>query len=337
MLRIHFTPKDLAGLVFAHNRALPISEAVMSLQVLRRGSVPLFRAWRSQVLERLPSHASLLGSLVPAAGWVPDFLTPSAPASPDAGVFEAIRATPRERLATDVHRLSSHRSLPGWVRQLAHGDRDALDMVADTLAAYHDIAIAPFADRMRAVLDADRAWRVDTMARAGIGALLAGLHPQVHWREPVLELPGLPGQGDIDFHLEGRGLLLCGHIFCGSRPRALLNDVDTPVLIYAPLRDPQTNDLVSTPSHARRNAPKSLATLLGRTRAAVLRTLADPGGHTTTQLAGHLGISLASASEHAAALRAAGLVTSLRQAGTVRHTTTALGTSLLSTPHDSPA
>jgi DNA-binding transcriptional ArsR family regulator len=216
------------------------------------------------------------------------------------------------------------------VRQLADGDRDALDTVADTLAAYHDIAITPFADGMRAVLDADRACRVDTMARAGVGVLPTGLHPQACWREPVLELPGLPGQGDIDFHLEGRGLLLCGHIFCGPRPRALLNDVDTPVLIYAPLRDPQTNDLVSGRSRTRGNAPKALTTLLGRTRAAVLQALADPSGHTTTQLARHLGISPASASEHAAALRAAGLVVSLRRANTVLHATTALGTSLLS-------
>lgn len=309
----------------------------MSLQVLRRGSVPLFRAWRSQVLERLPPRASLLGSLVPAVGWVPDFLTPSAPAFPGTGVFEAIRATPRERLATDVQRLSSHRRPPVWVRQLADGDRDALNTVADTLAAYHDIAVTPFADRMRAVLDVDRARRIDIMARAGIGALLAGLHPHAHWREPVLELPGLPGEGDVDFHLEGRGLLLCGHVFCGPRPRALLNDVDTPVLIYPPLRDPRTNDLVREPGPAPNNAPKSLAALLGRTRAAVLQALADPGGHTTTQLARHLGISNASASQHAAALRATGLVTSLRRANTVLHTTTALGTSLLSAPPNPPA
>ncbi|MYW01139.1 winged helix-turn-helix domain-containing protein [Streptomyces sp. SID3343] len=337
MLRIHFTARDLAGVAFAHHTALPISEAVMSLQVLRQSSVPLFRAWRRYVLERLPPHASLLGSLVPAAGWVPDFLTPSAPAFPGAGAFEAIRATPRERLTTDVRRLSAHRRPAAWVRQLADGDKEALDVVADTLAAYNDVAITPFADPMRAVLDADRAWRVETMARAGVGAVLAGLHPQVHWHEPVLELPALPGQGDIDFHLEGRGLLLCGHVFCGLRPRALLNDVDTPVLIYPPLRDLSANGLVSEPPRPRENAPKALTTLLGRTRAAVLHALAGPGGHTTTQLARHLGISPASASEHAAALRAAGLIVSLRQANTVLHTATALGTTLLATTHHSPA
>ncbi|WP_260867790.1 winged helix-turn-helix domain-containing protein [Streptomyces sp. SAJ15] len=161
--------------------------------------------------------------------------------------------------------------------------------------------------------------------------MLAALHPQVYWREPVLELPGLPGQRDLDFHLEGRGLLLCSHIFCGPRPRALLNDVDAPVLVYAPARDLQTSALTTLPSPSLPGAPTALATLLGRTRAAVLQTLADPSGHTTKQLAQSLGISPASASERATALRAAGLVTSLRHANTVRHTATPLGTKLLST------
>jgi DNA-binding transcriptional ArsR family regulator len=50
--------------------------------------------------------------------------------------------------------------------------------------------------------------------------------------------------------------------------------------------------------------------VLGTTRARVLRALADE--HTTSGLARVLGISLASASTHAAVLRDAGLVTSRR-------------------------
>ncbi|MGW1412279.1 winged helix-turn-helix domain-containing protein [Streptomyces sp. NPDC002403] len=301
----------------------------MSLQVLRRSSGPLFSAWRRHVLARLPAQAPLLGSLVPVSGWVPDFLTPGEQASPDAGAFEAIRATPRKRLAIDIDRLSTHQRPPTWVGQLADGHREALDAVADALSAYYDIAVTPFTDRIRAMLDADRAWRVHTMAHAGVGAVLAGVHPQVRWREPILELPGLPEHGEADFHLEGRGLLLCAHIFCGPRPRALLNDFDTPVLVYPPLRDLKTGDLVIEPSHARPGAPTALAALLGRTRAAALEALTDSAGHTTKQLAERLGISPASASEHATALRAAGLITSLRHANTVRHTTTPLGTALL--------
>jgi DNA-binding transcriptional ArsR family regulator len=66
-----------------------------------------------------------------------------------------------------------------------------------------------------------------------------------------------------------------------------------------------------------------LAAVLGTTRARVLRALADE--HTTSGLARALGISLTSASTHAAVLRDAGLVTSRRQGQSVRHTLTSLG------------
>lgn len=332
MLRIHFTSEDLARVILAYNDSLSVSEAVMSLQTLRRGSGPQFAAWRHLVKQRLPARASLLGSLVPASGWIPDFLTPGPDHStPTTGAFDAIRATPHRRLAGDLRRLSRHHRLPTWAQLLADGDREALDAVADTLAAYYDVAVNPFVDRMRAVLDADRAWRVHTMARLGVGAVLAGLHPHARWQEPVLHLPGQPGQDQVDFHLEGRGLLLSAHIFCGPHPRALLSDVGTPILVYTPVWNLQSGNLVAEPADTRPHASTALATLLGRTRAAVLEALASPAGHTTKQLAQSLAISPASASEHVAALRAAGLVTSLRQANTVRHTTTVLGTTLIST------
>ncbi|MBW3363098.1 winged helix-turn-helix domain-containing protein [Streptomyces microflavus] len=332
MLRIHFTSKDLAQVTLGHNSSMPVSEAVMSLQALRRGSGPRFSAWRHLTGKQLPARASLLGSLVPASGWAPDFLTPGPDhASPTTGVFDAIRATPRRRLAAELRRLSSHHRLPAWTQLLADGDREALDAVTDTLTDYYDVAVAPYTDRMRAVLDADRAWRVHTMARVGVGAVLAGLHPQVRWEEPVLELAGHAGQGQVDFHLEGRGLLLSAHIFCGSRPRAMLNRVGPSVLVYAPVWNLQSDSLVAAPADARPRASTALATLLGRTRAAVLEALASPAGHSTKQLAESLAISPATASEHVTALRAAGLVTSLRQANMVRHTATALGKSLIST------
>lgn len=302
----------------------------MSLQTLRRRSGPRFSAWRHLAGKQLPARASLLGSLVPASGWAPDFLTPGPDhASPSTGAFEAIRATPRRRLATELRRLSSHHRLPAWTQLLADGDREALDAVTDVLAAYYDVAVTPFVDRMQAVLDADRAWRVHTMARLGVGAVLASLHPQVRWEEPVLELPSSHGQSQVDFHLAGRGLLLSAHIFCGSRPRALINEVGTPILVYAPLWNLQSDSLVAAPPDARPRA-SALATLLGRTRAAALEALASPAGHSTKQLAESLAISPASASEHVSALRAAGLVTSLRQANMVRHTATALGKGLIS-------
>ncbi|WP_374224461.1 ArsR/SmtB family transcription factor [Streptomyces sp. ISL-94] len=65
-----------------------------------------------------------------------------------------------------------------------------------------------------------------------------------------------------------------------------------------------------------------LAGVLGRTRLALLRSLDQ--ARTTTGLARRIGISNATASAHASALRAAGLITTTRTGRSVRHTRTAL-------------
>ena len=62
---------------------------------------------------------------------------------------------------------------------------------------------------------------------------------------------------------------------------------------------------------------------LGTTRAAVLQTLVDE--HTTTSLARALGLSPSTASEHASALRRAGLVASRRRGKAMVHSVTQLG------------
>ncbi|MFD0658555.1 helix-turn-helix domain-containing protein [Thermocatellispora tengchongensis] len=72
-----------------------------------------------------------------------------------------------------------------------------------------------------------------------------------------------------------------------------------------------------------RPAPRGLATLIGRTRARVLAELAEPA--TTTQLAAVLGVSLGTAGEHVAALRAAGAVAGTRTGRSVLYHRTELG------------
>jgi DNA-binding transcriptional ArsR family regulator len=83
-----------------------------------------------------------------------------------------------------------------------------------------------------------------------------------------------------------------------------------------------------TASGAGNTAPH-LAALLGRTRAAILSSIAERPGCTTTELAMAARISPSSASEHATVLRAAGLVSSARHRQTVLHTLTSTGDSLL--------
>jgi DNA-binding transcriptional ArsR family regulator len=85
---------------------------------------------------------------------------------------------------------------------------------------------------------------------------------------------------------------------------------------------------VHIPDHdARRSSSPALARLVGRTRAAVL--FAARTRPTTSELAQRVGISAASASEHATVLREAGLITTHRHRNTVRHTLTRIGVDLL--------
>jgi DNA-binding transcriptional ArsR family regulator len=72
----------------------------------------------------------------------------------------------------------------------------------------------------------------------------------------------------------------------------------------------------------------SLDALLGRTRAAVLDAVAA-GPCTTSELARRAGVSVPSASEHAAVLRDADLIDTRRVGKAVRHAVTTLGASLL--------
>ncbi|MER5640654.1 winged helix-turn-helix domain-containing protein [Kitasatospora sp. NPDC002227] len=75
--------------------------------------------------------------------------------------------------------------------------------------------------------------------------------------------------------------------------------------------------------------PGPLVALLGRTRAAVLEFVARHPGCTTGELADGLHVGPSGASQHATILRAAGLITTLRQRNTALHTPTAAALALL--------
>ena len=74
-------------------------------------------------------------------------------------------------------------------------------------------------------------------------------------------------------------------------------------------------------------AGDALSALVGPTRAAVLRALKEPYG--TAGLASRVGISAASASEHAKVLRDAYLIEARREGRSVRHSLTPLGRTML--------
>ena len=116
-------------------------------------------------------------------------------------------------------------------------------------------------------------------------------------------------------------------VFVSQRPSLHQNPNDPTAvrwLVLAPTGDRMG---ATSPVNDPRPWGAALAALVGRYRAAVLRTIAD--GCTTTELADRVGISLATANQHVSVLRDAGLITTHRQGNSVLHVLTPLGAELL--------
>ncbi|HET6744081.1 MAG TPA: winged helix-turn-helix domain-containing protein, partial [Kribbella sp.] len=244
------------------------------------------------------------------------FLTPEAPAAGLDPAIEALMDTP-----TDVIRDELGPWLPPeidqYMRGLLAGRAGSRRALGIAVREFHQQVLVPSSGELQRRYGADLGIRSRAVLHGGIDALLSSLHPDVEWSNPVLTTYGPDDGWDADVELDGRGLELY--------PSALVTSCLTmdapgrrPVLVYPcadlpDVLDPTTAD--------------ALADLLGRTRAAVLRSLIHPA--TTTQLSRRLGISLPSTSDHTRILRAAGLVTTHRTQGTALHTLTPTARSVL--------
>ncbi|NUP44127.1 MAG: helix-turn-helix transcriptional regulator [Streptomyces sp.] len=351
MLRVHFGELDLARLRMAI-RPDALWETVLSFHRLREHrAVTVYGEWRSLARNRLNGEARLLAPLIPSRGYFPDFLTPAEGGMGCDSGMEALRATSQTRLHTEISRLPAAARLPGWIRDLGQGERRSLDRLTAALASYHHAAIAPYWPRLQARIEADRAVRGRALLDGGADGLLASLPPTMRWRPPVLEVEY---PADRDLVLGGRGLLLQPSFFCRRTPVTLFDPDLRPVLVYpvehaprpAPPHPPARPATAPRPRPAPAPAPahvpgsgaaQSLSKLVGQTRSAVLQGVG--GGCTTSELARRVGVSLASASQHATVLRDAGLVLTLRRGSAVLHTLTPLGAALLrgGAPAQSPA
>ncbi|MCX4969158.1 winged helix-turn-helix domain-containing protein [Streptomyces sp. NBC_00654] len=330
-LRIHFTAADLACTRLAP-APRPLLELDIALRILQERTYPIrFGAWRQESFKRLSPKVRLLFDLVSPTGFSVDFLTPADAGSPEA-VLDKVRATPRRQIRGEMERWASRRrTVPAWTQRLGD-DPAVLRQLTDTLEHVHTQVVAPYQPRIDVLADADRALRMLQLAQGGVQALLTGLNPRcVRWNPPVLELTMASGSSG-DVHLEGRGLLLVPSLFGAVFP-ALDDGAEPQPFMTFPIRH---DERVLVPPQAQTAAvlatiPRVLSALLGRTRATVLCAIADHPGCTTTELARHAGISLASASEHATILRSTGFTATTRHRNAVLHTLTPAGTALLNT------
>ena len=283
--------------------------------------LPWLETVRPEV-ERLDLRPLLM--LSPQRGWTPDFLSP-VPDRPVADVpaeLARVRATPPEQVAHEVRRSLTERSgapVPPAAWQLLDDPVATRDVVADLLEQSWELLVAPHWPRLREFLDTDVAFRTQTLADYGLERVLADLHPRARWTGRALVIQGF---GQSRCLLNGAGLLLMPSVFLWPS--------------LAPVTDPPARPALAYPARgiaelwqpARTPQSDALARLLGRTRAALLESLAEPAS--THTLARRHDLAPSTVSEHLSALRDARLVTSRRQRHAVMYQQTRLGTALAS-------
>ncbi|MBF6065301.1 helix-turn-helix transcriptional regulator [Nocardia terpenica] len=327
MKRIHFTPDDLMRVRVGASLGA-FGETVLAARMFQHTDAALFDGWRRQVCAGIPDDFGLLAELLPPDSCFVDLITPvrSTRSLPE-GV-EALRLASRDELRREVDEALNRRIrqgarvIPEWAVKLSDRDGGTLREVVTAVETFHSVAFAGRWVHVQTHLDLAYERMARTLATEGVERLLAELPGR--WRAPVLDIPIRYSSGDL--HLGGRGLVVVPSLFAWPDPVLLKSTVDadaSPQLVVPVLRQP--SDLVA--AWGPRPGGEALVALLGRTRAAALEAIA--AGCTTTELARRLGISPATASEHASILRRAGLVDSRRYRNTMQHEVTTLGAALL--------
>ncbi len=324
--RIHFTAEDLDRIQVRPTLG-PLAETVKAMSLLRCQQTPrgLYRQWRGQVKDRLTPQMTALTALIPAGSKGVDLpmLTGTAPTM-EQGV-QALLSVPRDQILAEMEFTDREHKLPAAVWEVAEAGGQARLQLAAAAVAAHQVLVEPYWNQIHACLHAEYVARLRTLGAGGPDRLLASLQGQwVRWRPPVLEVL-VPA--DYDVPLNGRGIALVPSVFVGqiaSLHQAPGDPTAMPWLVLPPAGERMGQNHLW--NNSRPNGA-ALAALVGRNRAAVLRTIAD--GCTTTELAGRVGISLAAASQHASVLRDAGLIATHRQGSAVLHVLTPLGAKLL--------
>lgn len=315
MIEWSFTPADVARVRFAFS---PLAELVRSLIVLRapaRHSLHL--RWVRSTRPLLNGlDLTDLFALIPIQGDTADFLTPppTSPLPDLAAELETIRGTPPARLVADAADVLDPQS-PVLAR-IALDPVSAARRLADDLDRYWQIAMSDHWPRIRVLLESDILWRSRQLATGGANALFEDLHETITWHGSRLTV------ADPHHHhgtLSGEGLLLTPSAMCWPAVRKMISPYQ-PTITY-PARGIATLWETGTPPTS-----DALAALVGRTRARVLISLAEP--ISTTALARQLSITPGAVSQHLSVLLRAGLAARSRVGRLVLYRRTRCGDAL---------
>ncbi|MFG2085064.1 MULTISPECIES: ArsR/SmtB family transcription factor [unclassified Spirillospora] len=326
MYRIEVGPEDIAACRFG---IAPLLETMNALG-LAAGRVPPepLRPW---VERARPRYLTIAGDPAVRAlvflrrrfGYMADFVGPP-PARPNLTVAEQLatmRATPLDQARREVARNLRGLPEPAAVVRNVLDATDMVERLATGLETAWRALLEPDWPVVRSIPERDIVHRAGRLAAYGWAEALDGLSRQVRWRDGVIEVD-IAGGGDATRRLGGAGLMFVPVVFSElglaveqGWPYTLMYRARGVAALWEG-RTPRDED--------------ALAKLVGRTRADLLRLLAEPA--TTTWLSARLRMSVGGVGDHLAVLRASGLVTRERTGRSVLYRRTAAGDVLTDTP-----
>ncbi|HLI43900.1 MAG TPA: DUF5937 family protein [Acidimicrobiales bacterium] len=324
MIRIRLSGLDLARMRFAYS---PLTEVGESLYLLHSGNAAgLHHGWRRSVAGRLGAvDTELLRAAVPTKGYIAKLFLGDTVRGAGTTIeiqLDQVRAMDHGQLRDQLVRVWNGCPLPAAATAMLR-DRHGAELLADHLHRYWEVAIDPYWEQIRAVLDADIAYRTGRLARGGIEALMGDLHPDLRLEQGSAIHVSRPHEAEHD--LGGAGLLLVPCAFAWPHVIVGAGEGTTPSITYGPRgvatlwsRSGARSDDIDDPP---------LAALLGRSRAAILTSVGLP--RSTTELARELGQSAPAVSGHLSILRRSGLVTSWRAGRRVLYQATPLARGLI--------
>ncbi|WP_125778416.1 ArsR/SmtB family transcription factor [Antribacter gilvus] len=323
MIRIHMTPADLAAVRFAPTVG-PLAEGWRSLEFLRlQRPTPHWRTWRDTVRRSLPAADQIeIAAYASRVGCLLDFLALSGTATGPADAASAFLNAPGEQFEAEVDYLKGTQD-PAMARlERLAGDPAERRAFLRALHRYTGALIGTRWAGIEGVLSAHHRAVAAEVVSSGLATALGRLHTSIRFHPASLLLTVQPA-AEADFSLEGRGLVVAPAYYTAAPVFHLPLGVESPAVLTYPVELPAAEVEVAPDRHH-----EGLASVLGTTRATMLATIAQ-GRRTQSELADAAGTTTVAISQHAAKLRAAGLITSRRWAGRAQHHLTEAGEAVL--------